>query len=186
MRSRIALLLIVPILGAAVLVAFLAHTPSAPTAAAARQRSLFVLSGAGMRPPMDEIGKTFEKKTGIQVKYTYAGSACLLTQIDTARQGDAYMPGEKFYLDQARERDFVVESRDIAYIIPVILVSKGNPKHIRTLEDLVRPDVRVGLGDAKATAVGKQADVVLKRAGLTKAMKAKRPMRSGKIGRAHV
>jgi ABC-type molybdate transport system substrate-binding protein len=38
---------------------------------------------------------------------------------------------------------------------PVLAVRAGNPKNIRTLDDLARPDVRVGLADAKAAAIGK-------------------------------
>ncbi len=134
-------------------------------------RSIFVLAGAGMKKPMDEAGKTFTRKTGIKVEYTYAGSACLLAQIDNSRQGDCYMPGEKYYLDQAQKKGYLVKVDKIAYVIPVIAVAKGNPKHVKSLQDLVRKDVRVGIGEPHATALGKQAIVVLEKAGLVKQVK---------------
>ncbi|NIM05984.1 MAG: molybdate ABC transporter substrate-binding protein [Armatimonadetes bacterium] len=115
---------------------------------------------------MDEIGKVFQNKTNIKVQYTYSGSACLLAQIDNSRQGDAYMPGEWFYMEQADEKGYLTEVERIAYVIPVIGVAKGNPKKVRGLRDLARKDLRVGIGDPHATALGKQAYIVLKNAGL--------------------
>jgi molybdate transport system substrate-binding protein len=138
---------------------------------AAKPRSIFVLAGAGLRKPMDEIGTVFEKKTGIKVDYTYAGSPCLLAQIDTAQEGDAYMPGEWYYLEQAQKKGYLKKVETIAYVIPVIAVAKGNPKHVRNLNDLTRKDLRVGIGDPHATALGKQAAVVLENAGLIKQVK---------------
>jgi len=141
---------------------------SAKTAGAqkAKERSIFVLSGAGLKQPMDEIGKVFEAKSGIKVKCTYAGSACLLAQIDTSQQGDCYIPGELFYMEQAKQQGYLTEAKMVAYVIPVIAVSKGNPKRVRGLQDLTRKDVRVGLCDPHATALGKQAYTVLEKAGL--------------------
>jgi len=37
--------------------------------------SLLVYSGAGLRKPMDEIAQVFKEKYGIQIQYTYGGSA---------------------------------------------------------------------------------------------------------------
>jgi molybdate transport system substrate-binding protein len=132
----------------------------------AQARSIFVLCGAGLRQPMEEISRVFEGKTGVKVNCTYAGSACLLAQIDSAQQGDCYMPGEGFYMEQAQEKGYLTDMRQVAYVIPVIAVAKGNPKHVRGLEDLTRKDLRVGLCDPHATALGKQAYTVLEKAGL--------------------
>ena len=129
-------------------------------------RSVFVVCGAAMKNPMEEIGALFERKTGIRVEYTYAGSACLLPQVDGTGQGDVYMPGEMFYLDQARKRGLVSRYERVLYMVPVIVVAKGNPKGIRGLQDLAREGLRVGLGDPKTTALGKHSHILLKRAGL--------------------
>jgi molybdate transport system substrate-binding protein len=129
-------------------------------------RSIFVLVGAGLKKPMDELGKIFADKTGIQVEYTFAGSACLLAQIDNSREGDCYMPGEMYYMEQAKEKGYLKKLEVIAYVIPVIAVAKGNPKHVKDLKDLARKDVRVGIGEPHATALGRQAITVLENAGL--------------------
>jgi molybdate transport system substrate-binding protein len=134
--------------------------------------TLIVHAGAGIRPPLDELGRAFEKNTGVRVDYSYKGSGCLLADICFSKKGDAYIPGEQFYIDQAKERGFIAKSRVVAQMSTVILVQKGNPKRIRSLEDLARPGLRVGIGDPEAVAVGRAASQALVKAGVLKDVQA--------------
>ena len=124
---------------------------------------LLVYSGAGLRKPMDKIGAAFEKKYGIAVKYNYAGSNTLLSQIELTKKGDCYMPGATMYINKAKEKGFVDYEKPVAYHIPVIAVPKGNPAKITSLKDLAKPGVSVILGDPKAAACGKIAKKVLQK-----------------------
>ena len=47
--------------------------------------------------------------------------------------------------------------------MPVIIVPKGNPAGIATLRDFTRPGVRVGMGDPRACAIGKQSPKVFEK-----------------------
>jgi molybdate transport system substrate-binding protein len=136
--------------------------------AAQAETTLVVHAGAGIRPPLDELGEMFEKSTGTRVKYNYKGSGCLLTDICFSQTGDAYIPGESFYIEQAAERGFITESRIVAQMSTVLIVPKGNPKDIRGLGDLTKRGVRLGLGDPEAVAVGRAASQALVKAGLLK------------------
>jgi molybdate transport system substrate-binding protein len=127
-----------------------------------------VHAGAGIRPPLDELGRMFEKKTGTRVEYSYKGSGCLLADICFSKQGDLYIPGEQFYVDQAKERGFIKKSALVAQMSTVLIVQKGNPKNIRGLSDLTRKGMRVGMGDPNAVAVGRAANEVLVKAKLLK------------------
>lgn len=131
---------------------------------------LFVYSGAAFRPPMEEMGRVFERKYGVPVKFNFTGSNCLLAQIMLSQQGDLFLPGEEFYIRLAEKRGYVVKSGVIGYFIPVILVRKGNPKGIRALEDLAKPGVKVGLGDPKACAIGEISEAILRKNNLTQAV----------------
>ncbi len=119
--------------------------------------SLLVFSGAGLRKPMDEIGKAFQEKTGIEIQYTYAGSAQNLSQLELSGEGDLYVPGSLYYFKSAQEKGLVENEKDVAYHVPVITVPKENPANIKTLEDLAKPGVKVTLGDPKSAAIGKVA-----------------------------
>jgi molybdate transport system substrate-binding protein len=46
------------------------------------------------------------------------------------------------------------------------MVQEGNPKNIQSLDDLLKPGMRLGVGDFKALAVGRLAEVMLKEAGI--------------------
>ncbi|MDT7897341.1 MAG: molybdate ABC transporter substrate-binding protein [Armatimonadota bacterium] len=131
---------------------------------------LFIYAGAAFRPPLEEMGREFERRYGIPVRFNFTGSNCLLAQIILSRQGDLFLPGEAFYVQQAEKRGYVLKSEVIGYFIPVILVRKGNPKGIRSLADLAKPGVKVGLGDPKACAIGEIGEAILRKNGLTKAV----------------
>lgn len=128
--------------------------------------SLMVYSGAGMRKPMDEIAKVFQKKYGTKVTYNYAGSNALLSQMELTKMGDAYMPGETMYIEIAEKKGLVNYQKLVCYHIPVITVPKGNPANIKRLEDLARPGVKLIFGDPKVAAIGKTGKQILEKSGL--------------------
>ena len=130
--------------------------------------TLIVHAGAGIRPPLDELGALFEKSTGTKVEYNYKGSGCLLADICFSKRGDVYIPGELFYVKQAEERGFVEASRVVAQMATVVIVQKGNPKRIVGLKDLSREGLRIGMGDPKAVAAGRAATETLVKAGILK------------------
>ncbi|MCF8010329.1 MAG: molybdate ABC transporter substrate-binding protein [Clostridiales bacterium] len=126
------------------------------------KESLHVYSGAGLRKPMDDIGKLFEEKYGVRIDYSYAGSAQNLSQLEISGEGDVYVSGAKYYYQEAVDKDLVEYGKDVAYHIPVIGVSEGNPANIDSLEDLAKDGVKIVLGDESACAVGKLAQKILK------------------------
>ncbi|MCK4270507.1 MAG: substrate-binding domain-containing protein, partial [Methanogenium sp.] len=119
--------------------------------------TLLVYCGAGLRDPMDEIAEVFRQKEGISVDYIYGGSAQLLSQMELVKQGDAYMPGAKSYIDSAAEKGFISKSEKTVYHVLGIIVPKGNPKNIQCLDDLTKEGVRVAIGEPSGPAVGKAA-----------------------------
>lgn len=125
--------------------------------------ALRLYCAAGMRPPIDEIAKAFQDKHGIVIECDYQGSEVLLSKLKHSRQGDLYIPGDAQYVDQAAAEGFVVARATIASQVPAILVKKGNPKNIKSLQDFARPGLRLALGDAKACAIGKCIVTLLKK-----------------------
>jgi molybdate transport system substrate-binding protein len=131
---------------------------------------LLVYSGAGMRKPMDEIGPLFEQKYGVAVKYNYAGSGQLLSQMELTKQGDVYQPGATYYFNIAKRKGFIDYEKFVACHIPVIAVPEGNPAKITCLNDLTRPGIKVALGDSKACAIGKLRNKILEKNGIKDAV----------------
>jgi molybdate transport system substrate-binding protein len=135
---------------------------------------LFVLSGAGLKCVLDPLAEAFTQETGIAVEYSYLCSAMLLTNLELTRRGDVFVPGSKYYFNIARQRNLVDESHMVigGYQVPCIMVQKGNPKNIRGLEDLLKPGMRLGVGDFEALAVGRLTKVMLEKQGILDAFMA--------------
>ncbi len=125
------------------------------------EKELMLYCGAGIRPPVAELAETFEREHDVKIITNYAGSETLLSTIRLIRSGDLYMPGDKHYVEQAAREDMIHSHKSVCYFIPVILVQKGNPKNIKGLRDLLRPSIKLGLGDAKACAIGRKTKKVL-------------------------
>ena len=130
------------------------------------QPKLLLYCGAGIRPPVAELAERFGAKHGVIVECDYAGSEMLLSRIKLSGRGDLYMPGDVHYVDQAVEQGLVESHEPVCYFIPTILVQKGNPKNLHTLDDLTLPDVTVGVGNPEACAIGRKTLKLLEKNGI--------------------
>jgi len=130
---------------------------------------LILYCGAGVRPAAEKLIAAFEAKHNVTIAATYAGSGRLLGQLATSRRGDLFMPGSAFYVNKAIEDGLAAaESRQVAaYFIPVIFVRKGNPLGVTGLADFAEKDMRVGLGDERAVAIGRQAAKIFQKNGIS-------------------
>lgn len=122
----------------------------------AKKKELLLYCGAGIRPPVEELVETFGQEYNVKIVTDYAGSEVLISKIKLTHRGDFYMPGDKHYIDLAAQEEMILSQHSVCYFVPTILVQKGNPKNIRGLEDLLKPGMKLGLGDAKACAIGRK------------------------------
>jgi molybdate transport system substrate-binding protein len=129
---------------------------------------LHVFAGAANTPPLTEAAKLYEKRYGVKVRLTFGGSGVVLSQMKLARKGDVYVPGSDDYMEKAiKERIVDPKSvRLICWLVPVINVPKGNPKGIKSLQDLVKPGIRVAIAVPGSVCLGDVAKEILERAGL--------------------
>jgi molybdate transport system substrate-binding protein len=99
----------------------------------------------------------FSKEYNVKIECNYAGSGALLSQVQMTKRGDLFMPGDVFYIDLLEPTDIIESKHTVCYFIPVMLVRKDNPKNIKDLEDLVKPGIRLGLGDPEVCAIGRKS-----------------------------
>ena len=130
-------------------------TVTATPTTVSSQGTLLVYSGAGLKAPMEEIGQAFAQKYGIDVQYNYAGSGVLISQMNLTKKGDVFIAGSTVEYGNAQKQGLVGPYQLVAYHVPVIVVQKGNPKNITTIQDFARPGLKIALGDVNATAIGK-------------------------------
>jgi molybdate transport system substrate-binding protein len=130
---------------------------------AEEQKSITVFAGSASKPALEEAAGVFEEETGIEVILNFSGSGTMLSQMKISRSGDLYIPGSPDYMAMA-EADGFVDPDSIAivsYLVPAILVQRGNPGNIRTLNDLAKPGIEIGIGNPEAVCVGLYAYEIL-------------------------
>ncbi|WP_258359629.1 molybdate ABC transporter substrate-binding protein [Moorella sulfitireducens] len=134
---------------------------------------LHVFAGAASKPPLEEIAALFMQKTGVKVNLTFGGSGTVLSQMKLSRQGDIYIPGSSDFMEIAKREGVVDAGTEeiLVYLIPTINVPKGNPQGIRSLNDLARPGVRVGMARPDTVCVGLYGVEILEKAGLAEKVK---------------
>ena len=151
------------------LLALLACGTVLPAVAAPKTGPVEILCGVGMIKPMEDLAEAYLKERGLKSRISYGGSGELLGKLAAGRPYEVLVPGDAQYLEEAARRGWVVASTrvDLVYHVPVIAVPAGNPPRIKDLGGLAEPGVKVALGDPKACAVGRAAETIFQRAGLT-------------------
>lgn len=140
--------------------------------ASSANKALTVFAGVAQKPALEETARAFEQETGIKVELHLGGSGTMLSQMKLSRQGDLYIPASPDFMTQA-EREGLVDAKSIrivAYLIPAILVPRGNPENIRALPDLARPGLTLAIANPQSVSAGLYAVEILERNGLAKAV----------------
>lgn len=148
--------------------ALMCALPSCSKKAAAPELTIFC--GSAVKPEMDELVKIYGERTGTRVAPVYGGSGEVLSQMELSRSGDVFVSGSPDFMIKARRKGLVdlKTEKVLAWLVPAIIVRKGNPKNIRSLEDLARPGVAVGVGNPDSVCVGAYAVEILEKNKLTK------------------
>jgi molybdate transport system substrate-binding protein len=147
LRKLLAILLVI----AAASLAFYSLRPD-PSASG---KSLTVYCAAGLKKPVEAIAAQYEKETGTSISLQFGGTGTLLTQLRLANRGDLFLAADDGSLADARKLGVTREVLPLVIQHPAIAVAKGNPKNIRTLADLEKPEIRLALPNPEAASIGK-------------------------------
>ncbi len=130
---------------------------------------ILVLCGGSFRPPMEKVAKSFEEKTGVKVNLSFGQSEDLLPQVKIGRVGDVFVTHDP-YLDYTKEADALLRGEQVGYVAPVVVVRKGNPAGIKSIEDLAKPGVKVALPNPDYSTCGEMLFALLERKGIKDAV----------------
>ncbi|HDR1883546.1 molybdate ABC transporter substrate-binding protein [Pasteurella multocida] len=131
----------------------------------AQAAELYLYAGAGLKDPVEKIVKQFEKETGNNVTIEYGGSGQLLARYNTVKTGDLYLPGSSDYVEKLEKTGDVKESAPLVLHIPVMAIRKEKSAGIDSFKALAESNLRLGIGDSKAMALGKGAEKMLELSG---------------------
>jgi len=150
-----------------------------------KKTELNVLVSASLANSFEKIGKVFMAKfLNVSVRFNFAGSATLVTQI---QQG---APVDIVAMADIENMNKVLSSGDIDRMSVsilarnrlAILVQRGNPQKIETLSDLARSGLKVVLCDL-AQPCGKYAANVLSKANVSLKAVSREASASGVVSR---
>jgi len=145
-----------------------AAAPAAPVKsaeAAPAAPALVCHVGGTMMPIMEELARQYREATGEAVELNTGDSGSLLALIEMQKRGDLYVCHDPF-MDRLMLRQLGEDAWSVAELTPVIAVAKGNPKGIRELKDLARPDVEVFLTDYEYSTLGHLLPALFTKAGM--------------------
>jgi molybdenum ABC transporter molybdate-binding protein len=126
---------------------------------------LMMYCAAGQRLVVEEIAADYKRQFGEEIQIQAGGTQSLLAQIELTKTGDLFLAADDQFIDLARKKGLVDETIPVATQVPVIAVRKGNPKQIKSIQDLLRKDVKVALGNPDQAAIGDLTRQLLKKSG---------------------
>ena len=130
---------------------------------------ILVYCAAALRPTVEAVAKSY----GGEVQIQPGASQTLLANAEVSGKGDLYIPADDSYLDLARSKNLIAETIPLARMVPVLAVAKGNPKGVRSLDDLLKPEVRLAQANPDAAAIGKLTRGALRKLGRWDALEKK-------------
>ena len=127
-----------------------------PSHGKSAEKELMFFCGSAVKVPMDEIIVNYQKEKGVKISVIYSGSGTLLSQMELSGRGDVYLAGSPDFIIIGEKKNLLIKGSDklVAYLVPAIIVPKGNPKNIRSLEDLSKKNIRVGVGNPETVCLG--------------------------------
>src|SRR5262249_25322157 len=110
------------------------------------------LSGAMLRPAIEQTLTAFQEREGCQINRVYNGCGILVAQMKAGDRPDLYFACDQSFM--AEVTDLFLDAVDVSTNQLVILVHKGNPHGIKSLRDLGKPGLKIGVGHEKQCALG--------------------------------
>jgi molybdate transport system substrate-binding protein len=149
------------------LVALAASSPAGNPAARPPRPEILVFAAASLTDALGEIGADFERRRGVRVLFSFAGSNALARQIQAGAPADLFVSANLDRMDEL-ERAGLVRPTDRVSLLSnrlAVVVAADSALAIRTPADLGGAR-RIALGDPEAVPAGIYARLWLDGLGL--------------------
>jgi molybdate transport system substrate-binding protein len=134
-----------------------------------------VFAAASLTESFNDLQETLATSApDLKITYSFAGSGTLVQQVQQGAPADVIATADTSTMKTLEDAGLVETPTTFAHNKLQILVAPGNPKQIKSLDDLSRSDLIVVLCD-KTVPAGKYADQALQKAGVTVGPKSLEP-----------
>ncbi|WP_433604662.1 molybdate ABC transporter substrate-binding protein [Prescottella agglutinans] len=116
-------------------------TTSAAASGTAPSGAITVFAAASLKSTFTELGEQFERDNpGTAVKFTFAGSSDLVSQLTQGAHGDVFASADQANMAKAVDAGLTAGTPiDFASNTLTIVTPPGNPKNIASFADLAKP-----------------------------------------------
>ncbi len=130
--------------------------------------NISVFAAASLTASFNPLGASFQTANpGVAVKFNYAGTPTLVTQIEQGAPADVFASADTTNMDKLTADGFTTGSSQVfAHNQLEIVVATGNPKGITGLADLAKPGL-IYISEAATVPAGKYSLQALASAGVT-------------------
>ena len=146
---------------------------ASPIAAHSQDKTITVFAAASMTNALDDVNKTFTRRTGIKVITSYDASSALIKQIEGGAPADALASANLKWMDYGVEKKVINESTRINLLGNVLVLIAGKASKIDHVDieqgfNLAKlaGDGRIATGDVKEVPVGLYAKAALEKLGV--------------------
>lgn len=127
------------------------------------QPQILYYSGAVNRVAIQETLKAFSEREGVHITTVFNGCGILLGQMKLGERPDVYHTCDASFMRGVEP--FFEKPVPVSNMAIVILTTKGNPHHLRTLADLGQPGLKIALANEQQSSLGALTAEMLRRAG---------------------
>jgi molybdate transport system substrate-binding protein len=158
-RGRpLAFLVLVP---AVVVFAACGGNPSKTTGSGGRT-TITVLAAASLRAVFADAAERFSTRNpGVDVRFSFAGTDALVTQIEQGAPADVFAGASMKYADRLASDGLIKTAKSFATNSLVIIVPASNLAHVSSPADLARPGIKLVIA-AETVPVGSYTRTELK------------------------
>ncbi|MGA7912729.1 MAG: molybdate ABC transporter substrate-binding protein [Candidatus Dormiibacterota bacterium] len=165
MRNRVVLVVAAVFLAACGSSGSTASTSPSPTPLSG---NISVFAAASLTASFNALGTSFQTANpGVTVKFNYAGTPTLVTQIEQGAPADVFASADTTNMTKLTNDGFTTGTSQVfAHNQLEIVVAPGNPKGMTGLADLAKPGV-IYITEGPTVPAGAYALQALKTAGVT-------------------
>jgi len=128
-----------------------------------------ILCGTSFGPPMEKLVKMYEEATGNRAVLAFGGCEDHLPNVKLKAIGDVFVVHAPF-IQYTREAGALLREEVVGHLAPVLVVRKGNPKNLKTIEDLAQPGLGVVLTNPEFSTCGEMVMDMLDKKGIKEAV----------------
>jgi molybdate transport system substrate-binding protein len=134
-----------------------------------QKEELVFLCGSSFVKPVETLCSEFTALTDIPISIVVAGSEDFLPMIKLGKQGDVIITHDP-YLGYVTELGQAAGSVQTGFVAPVLVVQRGNPKGISSIDDLTKDGLKIALSNPEYSTCGEMVLELLKKKGIEEAV----------------